>query len=201
MSDKSNPINKLNKVSHDKSNKSNPVKSVKSNLTLSIDNHLLEEIKKDTERQGISVNSKVNSILAKYVSFYRITEEMECSIIPSKLWILMLDLMDEEKLLNILNTEGISALYSIFLNNNIPLTLENFIKHCCQEIFLWSGMYSSFRRFDGSKEFTLIFEHKYGIKWSRILSTNFTNFLRIVLDRKAESQILPNTVRITITKK
>ena len=171
------------------------------NLTLSIDQNVIDEIKRDSERQGLSVNAKVNTIMTKYVSFYRLIEEQECSIIPSKLWGQMVDAIEEEKLLNLLNGEGVGAIYSIFLNNNIPMTLDNFIKYCFQEICLWSGMYSSFRVFNESGQVTLVFEHKYGPKWSRLISNTFTMMIRTMLNRKAESQVLPNTVKIIIQQK
>lgn len=181
--------------------KENIAKNHKTNLTLSIDNHTLNEIKKDSERQGLSVNAKVNAIMSKYVSFYRLIEELEFSIVPSKLWGPMVDSVEEEKLFNLFNNEGIGAIYSIFLNNNVPMTLDNFIKYCFEETCLWAGMYSSFRVFKENGQITLIFEHKYGPKWSKLLSNTFTTLIRIMLNHKAESQMLQNTVRITVQEK
>jgi hypothetical protein len=179
----------------------NKQKNNKSNLTISVNNDVLIQIKNDADLHGLSINAKVNSILAKYVSFYRIAEDMESSVIPAKIWTLMVDLMDEAKLLDILNNEGIGTFYSIFLNNSIPLTTENFIKYCCQEIFLWSGMYSSIRQFESSRDITLVFEHKFGIKWSRVMASAFSNIIKILLNHSTETQILPNTVKIIIHKK
>src|SRR6185312_10099574 len=158
----------------------------KSNITLSIDHNILDEIKKDSVMQNLSLNAKVNAILAKWVSFYRIAEDLECSMIPSKSWASMIDLMDETKLLNILNNEGITTMYSMFIHNNTPLTLNSVIKYCFQEMALWSGMYSTFRQFDNHNHIDLIFEHKYGIKWSKILENAFTNIIRIMLDHTTE---------------
>ncbi len=170
----------------------------KANLTLSIDNSLLEEIKKEAERNGTSINSRVNAILTKYVKFYKMTEELESSVIPAKIWISMLDLMDENGLKDVLNNEGVGTIYSIFLNNNVSMTLDNFVKYCCQEICLWAGMYSSFRNFKENGHVTLVFEHKFGVKWSRVLGETFSNFIRIMLSRPTEFEILPNTVRIKV---
>lgn len=185
----------------DKTKRDNNNKHNKTNLTLSIDQNVLDEIKKDSDRQGLSVNAKVNSIMTKYVSFYRLVEELECTIIPSKLWGPMVDNVEEEKLFNLFNNEGVGAIYSIFLNNNVPMTLDNFIKYCFQEICLWAGMYSSFRVFKENGQITLLFEHKYGPKWSKLLGNTFTTLIKIMLNHKAESQVLPNTVRITVQEK
>lgn len=178
--------------------KNKPKSNNKANLTLSIDNSLLEGIKNEAEQSGTSINSRVNAILTKYVKFYKTAEDLESSIIPAKIWLLMLDLMDENKLKNVLNNEGVGTIYSIFLNNNVSMTLDNFVKYCCQEICLWSGMYSSFRIFREHGYITLVFEHKFGIKWSRVLGETFSNFIRIMLNRPAEFEILPSTVRIKI---
>jgi len=173
----------------------------KTNLTLSVDHAILDEIKKDSERQGLSINAKVSSVLNKYVLFYRIIEDQECSVIPSRLWGPMVQMVDEEKMLDLINNEGIGAIYSIFLNNNVPMTLDTFIKHCFEEICLWSGLYHSFRMFREGGQLILVFEHKYGIKWSRIIGNAFTNMIRIMLNHRADSQVLPNTVRITVQEK
>ena len=173
----------------------------KANLTLSIDSRLLDEIKEDSDLQGVSINSKVNAILTKYMSFYKISEELECSIIPSKLWSSMLDLMDGAKLLNILNNECVDVTYSMFLNNNVQTTLDSFIKNYCQEIGLWCGMYSSFRKFNEKDQVTLVFEHRFGSKWSKILGEVLINIIRTMLNYSAEVQILPNIVRIIVQEK
>lgn len=171
----------------------------KSNITLSIGNTIFDEIKKDAEFQGMSINSKVNQILAKHVLFYRLVEENESSIISSSIWDSIIELIDEEKIKKIMNEEGMSHIYSMFVNNNIPVSIDNFVKYSLSEIGIWSGMYSSFREFkekNGNR--VLIFDHRFGIKWSRVLEQIFSNTIRTMLNLPTETEILPTTVKIVI---
>ena len=55
----------------------------KSNITLAIDREIQSALKNIAEAEGLSVNSKVNSILWKYISFYKHVEQDRTLIVPS----------------------------------------------------------------------------------------------------------------------
>lgn len=171
----------------------------KSNLTISVDGNSVEKIKKLAKSQGISLNAMVNDILERHVYFYRITEQMNASIIPRKVWQSMLELIDEDDFKKILSGEGIAAIYSIFVNSNIPLTLENLITQLCEKVGIWCGMYSSFLHIRKNNSLTLIFEHNRGLKWSKILENAFVNVIQVMLDIPAKSETTPNYMKIKIT--
>ena len=170
----------------------------KSNLTISVDGNSIEKIKELAKSQGISLNAMVNDIIERHVYFYRITEEMECSIIPRNVWQSMLELIDEDDFKKILSGEGIASIYSIFVNGNIPLTLENLITQLCEKVGIWCGMYSSFLYIRGSDSLTLIFEHNRGLKWSKILENAFVNVIHVMLSLQAKSETTPNYMKIKI---
>jgi hypothetical protein len=49
-------------------------KSKKTNVTLALDDYVIREIKKEAKDSGQSLNVKINGILRKHASFYRVTE-------------------------------------------------------------------------------------------------------------------------------
>jgi hypothetical protein len=81
---------------------------------------------------------------------------------------------------------------SIFEQNGIP-TIDNLIKYCFERISLWAGAYNVFRyHTEGSGKIELVFEHKFGIKWSRILGSGFSKLIHKTRDslKVAEHHLL-----------
>ncbi|MBI1828770.1 MAG: hypothetical protein HY222_06155 [Thaumarchaeota archaeon] len=139
----------------------------KSNITLSVDSPILKELQNDSKIAGVSTNSKINSILTKHVLFYRYAELQEMMIIPPKIFAAMFEVVDEGKMVDLLNHVAIDTMPSVFAHNNIVPTIDNLIKYCFEGIFLWGGMCSSFRHYVNEQGYRcLVLEHKYGIKWS-----------------------------------
>ena len=172
-------------------------KPKKANLTLAVDASIVEELRKDAGLFGISLNAKVNTILSKHMTFYRHTEKQECSIIPSVVWGAIVEAVEEEKLGQILEQE-ISSLYTILLHNNTPMTLQSCIKCCFEGICMWSGMYCSVRTFEEKSRTIIVFEHKYGIKWSKALGEAFVKLISMMHPRPAKFEAYSNTLKFIV---
>jgi len=171
----------------------------RSKISLSLDYPILEEIRKDAETQGISINASINTILTKYAIFYRYSEEHESIVILDSIVPDYLDMIDEKEFLKLLNQFAIEIMPAIFRQNDILMSLDNVIKYCFQNIALWAGMYTSFRHFkDSSQKLHLVFEHKYGAKWSRIIGDSFCYFIETMLSYPTKLQILQNSVIIKV---
>src|ERR671919_2988767 len=69
----------------------------KSNITLAIDTEIQNILKNIAEGEGLSVNSKINSILWKYISFYKYVEQDNSLVIPSRSVNFFVENIDEEK--------------------------------------------------------------------------------------------------------
>ena len=72
-------------------------KRKKSNITLSIDTEIANLLKDIAEGEGLSMNSKINSILWKYMTFYKYVEEDNSMIIPSRSVYFFIENISEEK--------------------------------------------------------------------------------------------------------
>jgi hypothetical protein len=173
--------------------------SRKVTITLSLNESVVKELRNEAELAGASLNSRINSILDKYVRFYRNAETLDSVVIPQTQFLRMLQLMDEGPLTQILEEDGTAAVLSILNNFGIPHTLDNMIQYCYGRIILWSGAYSTFTsRVDNEGYPCLIFEHKFGMKWSRILAKAATNTIGQVLSFPSEVRIMPSTVVVRV---
>ena len=74
-----------------------PRKSKKSNITLAIDTQIVDMLKGMAEGEGLSINSKINSILWKYMIFYKYVDQDSSLVIPSRSVNFFIENIDEEK--------------------------------------------------------------------------------------------------------
>jgi hypothetical protein len=80
--------------------------------------------------------------------------------------------------------------------------LENVIKYIYEGIALWTGQYSFFSHYKDSEGYTcLVFDHKLGIKWSRILADLHTRTLEHWLEMKPAAKITPQTVVLRLLER
>jgi len=151
----------------------------KSNVTLSVDTPIFEEIKKDSENQAISVNAKINTILTKHVLFYKHLEDQEGVSIPKKYFDALIELLEENKHIELLTSVSVETMQAVYVHDNVPFTIDGLIKHHFEKVALWAGAYRRFRHYvDKEGYICLVFEHKFGIKWSRVLGQVFVILLK-----------------------
>ncbi len=177
--------------------------SKKTTVNLAIDARLIQELKKEASSQNLSLNAKINSVLSMHVDFYRINTDFGCVIHDPKVFLSLLDLIDDEnKIVEIFWNEGGSTVLSYFNHKNIPLTKENIIEHICERIGLWTGHYSFFSHYTDSEGYTcLVFDHKFGIKWSRILARLHSKSFEHWLGLNTLTNITSKTVVLKILEK
>jgi hypothetical protein len=177
-----------------------PTLNHRANLTISTDDNLLKQLKSEAERRGTSINQITNSFLIKYFLFYRHVEDQRGTIIPHDLWKDLLELIDEKELAEIVEKNGIEVVLVLFEHNNVPATIDNLIKYFFETMALWAGAYHRFSHHtDNHGNLNLVFEHSFGIKWSRVLGLVFTNFIKKSLGlsskHKARSTVLTMEVK------
>jgi hypothetical protein len=168
-----------NKAPTAKSNK-------KSNITLAIDSQIQNVIRNIAEDEGLSVNSKINSILWKYISFYKYVEQDRSLVVPSRSVNFFLENIDEDKWIK----EYMDMLEEIiplfFLELKAAQTLENTLKVVFGRLLAYGGSYKGFScHLDKDGIMNLVFQHEYGMKWSRILSAVYTRFIQRTLNQPA----------------
>jgi hypothetical protein len=111
----------------------------------------------------------------------------------------MLEIMDEAKLTEIMKTYGNANVLSVFSNLGLPPTLSGLIKYHFTRSILWSGPYNAFNYYIDNEGYPcLVFEHKFGIKWSRILAETASETIRLILGCPTEKKVMPSTLVIRI---
>jgi hypothetical protein len=158
----------------------------KSNITLAIDREIQSALKNISEAEGLSVNSKVNSILWKYISFYKHVEQDRSLIVPSRSVNFFLENIDEDKWIKEYSDmlDEINPFY--FLELKAAKTLENTLKVVFDRLLAYGGSYKEYScHLDEDGNMNLVFLHEYGMKWSRILSTVYTRFIQRTLNQPA----------------
>ncbi|HEX2230903.1 MAG TPA: hypothetical protein VHG34_01810 [Nitrososphaeraceae archaeon] len=158
----------------------------KSNITLAIDAEIQDTLKNIAEGEGLSINSKINSVLWKYITFYKYVEQDRSLIIPSRSVHFFIQNIDEDKWIEeyIYTLEEIVPFF--FIELKTPQTLENTLKVVFDRLLAYGGSYKGYScQVDKDGNMNLVFQHDYGIKWSRILSEVYTRFIQKTLNQPA----------------
>lgn len=173
----------------------------KPNITIITEAKTLNEIKGWARSKGLSMNALINEILAKNTFFYKYVDEHECMIIPSTIYKNMIGVMPEKALSDLVGRTAHEMVQSIFAHNNISYTMDDMIKFYFETVGSWSGMYDTFKHYADMAETSLIFEHKYDLKWSKVLSYAMSDLIEKTLGMSSKQKILPNTVILQVREK
>ena len=158
----------------------------KSNITLAIDTEIQTMIKNIAEGEGLSINSKINSILWKYISFYKYVEQDGSLIIPSRSVNFFIENIDEEKWVQEYTDTLEEIVPFFFLELKAEQTPENTLKVVFDRLLTYGGSYKGYSsHVDNDGYLNLVFRHEHGMKWSRILSRVYTRFINRTLNQPA----------------
>jgi hypothetical protein len=158
----------------------------KSNITLAIDSEIQNKLKNIAEAEGLSINSKINSILWKYLSFYKYVEQDGSLIVPSRSVNFFTENIEEDKWIEEYSEMLDEIVPFFFLELKTAQTLENTLKVVFDRLLAYGGSYKGYScHVDKDGNMNLVFQHEYGIKWSRILSAVYTQFIQRTLNNQA----------------
>jgi hypothetical protein len=184
----------------DQSESKNPKKAT---VNLFVDSAILKTIREEAAGKGISLNSRINGILAKYVEFYKRAEQVDDTcIIPKKYFQFAIDNIDEEK--NIAQVTEMHRLWipAMFNDLNIPFTLDNFVKYAVKQIGINSRTIDNITyRTDDDGNYVLAFTHRFGIRWSKALSSGVAAIIEELLRYRTECSIYPGSFVIRVMKR
>jgi hypothetical protein len=114
----------------------------KSNITLSIDTEIQNKIKNIAEGEGLSINSKINSVLWKFI-----------------------ENIDEDKWIEEYSEMLDEIVPFFFLELKTAQTLENTLKVVFDRLLAYGGSYKGYScHVDKDGNMNLVFRHGYGIK-------------------------------------
>jgi hypothetical protein len=112
------------------------------------------------------------------------------------------DKIDENDLLEDFKINSIDLILTIFIEQNISITLQNLIKFCFESIGMHAGFWHSFSHYtDQEGHECLLFRHNYWIKWSKVLSKGILHLLNVQFGFHAETTLFSSRVMIKILEK
>jgi hypothetical protein len=191
-----------NRGQEPKKYKENRRQPKKVTINLFVEEDVINKIRLDAEENGVSLNARINGILTKYINFYKRAEEYGAAVIVSTQFGVFIELMDEEKMTEIMQTDGAATMIAYFQHNNIPITLDSIIEVAFANVSISSGMCTKFsQHWDEEGYRHLVFDHRYGIKWSRIISSAFSYLLKKACNVDTSVTLLPQTISIKILQR
>jgi hypothetical protein len=174
----------------------------KATITFSIDDFVIAEIKRESENIGVSINAKVNQILAKWVMFYRMAEKYRAVVIQPSVFADTIEHTDENVFIDNFKRSNRDTIQAWLLQSKLPVTLESVIKHLFEIYGPACGIYNDFSYHTTEEgHIRLIFHHEFGIKWSRILAAAFSDLISELLSLHCKSDLLTNTVVLEVIER
>lgn len=171
----------------------------KTNITISVDGKVGAEIKQFAEKQGLSTNSLVNKILNDYVMFGKYFQDHTPIVMSPKIFSYLLEAIDEKVWIKSWEIALMEHVPEVFAMHNLEPTLDNLIRHLLSDIGSRVGIFNKFTFHENAdKSYKLVMTHKYGIKWSRVLTTSFSDMLMKSFPVKVTTKISANTVTMEI---
>lgn len=177
--------------------------SRKTTVNLFLESDILDEIRKEAKQRGISLNSRINSILTKYIQFYKRAEEVDDTcVIPKKYFQFVTDSINEED-----NISQVAEMHRLWVpaylhDLNVPLTIENFVEYASRQVGINSRVIDNVTYHvneEGNR--ILVYTHRFGLKWSRVLSSALAIFIEELFRYRTECSIYPGSFVIKILER
>jgi hypothetical protein len=149
-------------------------------VNLFIEEGIVNSLRQDAQDKRVSLNARINEIVSTQFAVF-------------------IELMDEEKTAEIMQTDGTATMLAYFQHNNIPITLDSIIEVAFANVSIASGVCTKFtQHIDEEGYRCLVFDHRYGIKWSRIIAKVFSYLLEKTCNVNISATLLPNTIALKI---
>lgn len=152
----------------------------KANITLSLDDSIIQELRKEAKESQQSLNVKINAILRKRVNFWQMTERQRCAILLPASHQFMINEIDETRHIEELKRLGADEISAVLTQTGAPRTLDHIIDFIFGTLCVYGGSIRSISRYTEQQEgkTCLYFLHDYDLKWSRILGQLFATCLK-----------------------
>jgi hypothetical protein len=178
-------------------------KDRKTTVNLAIDSTIIEHLKRDAKAKGMSLNSRINGILKKYIQVYKIAEEVDdVCMMPKSHYRFIVDNINEKKHTYSMTQDLLQWIPFHLNERNIPLTLENVIKYSFEIIAVGGRVIDSFTHYtDIDGNINLVFKHVFGIKFSRMAGTATCQVLKELLNLHATFKPFHNNFVVRIAER
>jgi len=173
----------------------------KTNITLSIDSNVADQLRDDAAKESKSLNSWINELLTRHHIFYKHYESLEGVGIPGVIFKEMIDVVDEKQMMRWLHKANNEIWPAIMVKDNIPTDIVRFVDYSFGNIARMAGLFATFRHhIDNDSYLCLVFTHKFGLKWSKMIADVFSESLANLFRIEVQHRVTQNTVLLRIPK-
>jgi hypothetical protein len=179
-----------------------PKVSSKVNITISVDGQIADEIRQYAEKQKLSTNSLLNKVLKEYVMFGKYFQDHIPVVISPEIFSYLVGEVDEKIWVKSWEIALGQVTPEVFAMHNLEPNLDNLVRYLLGDIGPRVGIFDKLTFSENeAKNYKLVMVHKYGIKWSRVLATSFSNMFVKAFPVKVTTQVSTNAITIKIYKK
>jgi hypothetical protein len=187
------------KKGNSRSDLENSPTSKKETITLALDKNILDDIRKSAKDDGLSVNALMNSILSKWVNFFKYQLEYSVITLSSQNFESLLEKTDEEVFVREFSRNALGIVRATLIARNIPLTVDNLIEYEYKTFGVLGGAFQSVTSYKDPEGHTcIVFKQRYGEKWSRVIARVFGEQLETLFKCHVDSSISPNAIILKI---
>lgn len=137
-------------------------------ISFRVESELKAELEKEAKQRNMNLNSLINYILSRHVSFDRIVETLEAIPLSRPLFTALLENTDIAEMERIGREFGPKVVRRTFTFLNLNYDLDGLIEHYFQPLSTYSRWYSFNTTGQGANR-KLMFQHSYGPKWTAFL--------------------------------
>ncbi len=146
-------------------------------VSLRIPARLRNQLDEEAKRRNITLNSLINAILSKYLSFDKIVEGTKAVPLSRAFLDEILEITSTEEMESIAMKLGPKVVRKSFAFRGVPFNLDNLIEFYFEPLSAHSGWYSFNTYFEGTTRI-LVFEHSLGTKWTAFLKRYIAGIVR-----------------------
>lgn len=165
-------------------------------ISLRIDEEIRNQLNDEAKRRSITLNSLVNTILSKYLSFDKILEATKAIPLSGSFLDELLEITSTEEMENIGKKLGPKVIRKSFAFRGIAFNLDSLTKFYFEPVSAYSGWYSFNSYFVGTTRI-LVFEHSRGPKWTTFLKQYVAGIIHSATGTEPEIAVVDETLTFT----
>ena len=159
----------------------------------------LEILRKEANREGISVNALMNRILERYCEHYRFSERFHLIYISRRTFAEIINSCPKDRLQEISEKVGSLNIMDAFRTMAIPQTYHGMMTFLAKNMSKYAGWYDFYHHDKGGKEI-LHLRHELGRKWSDFIAKHTSTSFASVLNIKTKTETFDNYADIQLLK-
>ena len=157
---------------------------------------LRNRLNSEAKHRHITLNSLINALLEKYVSFDKILQGTKAIPLSEAFFGELLEIVSIEEIETIAKGLGAKIVRRSFASQGIEFNLDNMIEFYFEPLSEYSGWYQFNWRLAGTSR-KLIFTHSHGPKWTAFLRRYYAAVIRSATGIEPEVTVEEGVITFT----